>query len=152
MTDNRLTQSGPKLTDSDLDAVESAIGQPLPTELRELYRRYNGGRPERRCFYDEKGGEHAIHGFLIMRHRRSAVTPLFEETLERLKSKSLIPSALLPIATNEGGDYYVLNIDDGKISFLSMDYATEPARALRHVANSLKEFLDEMITDDEMFG
>lgn len=152
MTPNTIVDPGPPLSTGDLDDVERRIGRPLPTELRAFYLTNNGGTPKRRCFYDEKEGEHALHEFLVMKHPRSPSTVLFEDTFDRLQTKGLLPEKDIPIAVNEGGDYYLLNEDTGNVYFYAMDYANDPGRAFRRVAASLHEFLNSMISDEEMFG
>jgi hypothetical protein len=151
-TNNHFSDSGPPVSEADLNDVENRIGRKLPDELRRLYLTTNGGRPQHRCFYDEKGGEHALHEFLVMKYPRSANTVLFEDTFCRLRDKGLLPPNSFPIAVNEGGDYYLLNGETGAVSFYAMDYSSDPSRALRQVAPSLTAFLSNMISDEEMFG
>ena len=144
--------SGPPLTERDFDDVERSIGRVIPSELKQLYLWHNGGRPRLRCFFDEKGGEHAIHEFLTMKHRGGKNARLLEDSFATLKQKSILPANALPIAVNEGGDFYFLDNTTGEVYFLAMDYVDQPSRARRHVAASVSEFLATMVSDEEMFG
>jgi hypothetical protein len=86
-----------------------------------------------------------------MKYRQEPDEILFEETyISIVIQKQLIPTHLVPFAIGGGGDFYCMNLSTQAIVFYAMDHCFEPNRAIEPVADSLAQFLDEMVTEDKL--
>jgi len=66
------------------------------------------------------------------------------------KLKSFIPPDYLPIAYDDGGFVFCYKLGSGKIYFCSLDhYECNSFNHLEVVADSLADFVNLMLTDDE---
>ncbi len=150
MESNRFIKTAQKLTDEDLAAVEAHIGRPIPPDLAAHYRVFNGGVPRRRFFMIRGEGVVAsVQQFEPMRYARYQGEALFEDTVKSLVSeKKLIPPSLLPFAINEGGDFYCIDVNTQCIYFYAMD-TDSPEKAVRLIADSLRGWIDGMVTQRE---
>lgn len=143
MNHNRLADTWPPVSDSDLDIVERRINRQLPQGLRRLYLHTNGGYPERSVFV---GGEddYEVQVVLPVVHGQRTLESVYELIV---LTKQLIPPHLIPFANNSGGDYYCVD-DRGRVFFVAMDPPNEPPI---QIAASIEEFLNGMVTPEEAY-
>lgn len=152
MAINEFSDVAPALSESDMRAVEREIGYQLPAELRQHYLRINGGAPERRYFLTKDGMELEINEFRPIAHRARPKQITIESTiLDLVKTRRLIPEALVPFAVNSGGDFYCVDRRDQSIVYYTMDDCLNPGVATNRAADSLAEFIDGMVTEQEAF-
>ena len=142
----RIDDCGPSLTDQDIDSLESRIGSKLPVEYRHFLLRHNGGRPTPNAF--------PIEGFP---DNPFGVIQVFFRVNGSLESSNAIwnwevgrgrmPSNLLPIACDDGGDLICLSLfgeDAGAVLFWDF-YGESPEPSYSNVyriARTFAEFLD----------
>src|ERR1700730_4032622 len=93
--------SSAPLLASDLDQVERQFGFAFPSALRDLYLRYNGGRPDKDRFVDDSGAC-IVAEFLAIKHGKASLT--LEATM--LRVRHLLPDHLVPFAVDQGGNFF----------------------------------------------
>ncbi|MCE7989946.1 MAG: SMI1/KNR4 family protein [Caldilinea sp. CFX5] len=108
MAELEITGTMPLLTEDAIAAVERQIGVSLPIAYRSFLLRYNGGRPEPNMF--------PIQGFYADTHGLLewffciAEDDIYDLTENELVYRNRVPSDLLPIATDPGGNLLCLAV------------------------------------------
>lgn len=96
-----------------------------------------------------RDGEYfTVHEFLPIKHGMRGA--LFEDTYaDLIEGGNFFPKRAIPIAIDSGGDYFYYSLEPGSIGeicFYQSDYYDDPSRAIVHLAGSLREFLDALVT------
>jgi hypothetical protein len=142
----KWTEQG--VSDPDLDEVESSFRFTLPKEVRSHYLSHNGGSPSK-CLFIRDGVILVVQQFLPVKYGKH----LFEQTFLDLKvDDDILPTHLVPFATDPGGDYYCFSVRDndmGSIWIYRGEYSEEPDRAVQFIAGSLNEFVEGMEDEDD---
>jgi cell wall assembly regulator SMI1 len=145
MINFRYTES--PIVAADLDEVERRFGFRFPPEFRDLYLRFNGGRPEKDRFVDDKG-TCIVHEFMPIKNGKPGLT--FEHDFQQTKvAQSLLPEHLVPFAVDPGGNFYCFSTRDdevGAIFIFRTDYFDNPKRATEYLTSSLSAFLGALTT------
>ena len=136
-----FSRTGQPLSLKDIEEVEKGLGFSLPGDLRNFYLSHNGGRPNPRFFFKDEDW-YGVHQFLAMKDDGKAG---FEETYRILVLLTPeFPRGFIPIAVDEGGDYFLYCIeggDYGKIFFNQSDYIDDPERFVVFLAENLISFI-----------
>lgn len=153
----RFRDSGPPLTNDDLDAAEARFGVPLPREYREFLLAQNGGIPRPNSFQVTEGNEtlpaqrirvEIERFFSIAPSGRFAQSPSSLDAARQALADSGIPGHLLSIAAvDDGFSGGVLCVslapaDEGIISYVAQDEDGE--YAVYCVADSLTALFESM--------
>jgi hypothetical protein len=142
----RFDECGPELCPERIRRLESELGMSLPDEYKTFLLRHNGGRPIPNAF--------PIEG---LANNPFGVIQVFFGVDDPIEScnvdwnydvhKGRVPSNLLPIATDDGGDLVCLSIfgdDSGAVLF--WDRHSEPAEPsyenVYRIAASFAGFID----------
>ena len=138
------------VTNSDLAEVERAFGFSFPAAFRTHYLTHNGGRPQNNLFKRDDS-LYVVSEFLPIKYGRADC--LFEDVFRDLKvEREVLPKHLVAFADDPGGDYYCFSVDDkdaGTIWIYRGEYSDEPDRAVQFLAESLNEFFDNMVADED---
>lgn len=158
----RITDPGPKLTQSQLDAVEKILGVVFPPQYRTFMLETNGGFPEPNSFDLKDGGDGSCLSYFysigLAGEQREQLTSRQEFRAGRL------PTKFIAIGPDPGCNEICLNCsigaDYGKIYFWDHDFecdavsypdmTPETAGNYHLVANSFTEFLG-CLNEDETF-
>lgn len=151
--DIALHDSGPALSDRDVDVAEREIGSPLPGPVRAFYRSRNGGYPDRRFFRD--GTYESELNRIIPMSARGAVDPdNMVEIYRMMTSEGHLPVGHLPFGEDSGGNFYLIDPSDGHVWYMPMDewHHHESAvenwqRSGRFVSPSFEAFLDALTNE-----
>ena len=145
----RFKYTSTPLVAAELDEVEQCLGFRFPPGFRDLYLQFNGGRPEKDRFVDDKG-PCIVDSFLPIKYAIPALSTL-ELSFRRVKiDQSLVPDHLVPFAVDPFGNYYCFSIreqDVGAIFLVLMD-KHDPQSAIEYLTPSLSSFLAELRTKD----
>lgn len=145
----QFTKLYPKLTDADVSDVEQKLGLKIPTDLREHYLNFNGGKPIQNIF-NHGGDSYEIKQFLPMKY--ADINSSFEDTYNDLVlGNAAFPKNVIPFAIDDGGDYFVYSLNHhsyGQILFNQSDYYKDQERFLIFLAPNLKSFLASLVTDE----
>ncbi len=98
------------VTDEDINEIEEKYDIHLPLVLRDYYLNYNGAKVKKSVFYVD-GFEHSVWQMVQIKYGE---IPL-EEVIENDRMDGFIPKTMIPLAYNEGGDYFYCNLTDGKV-------------------------------------
>ena len=147
---NEFTDTERPISVADLDKIERALGLAFPPDVREHYLKRNGGSPNRYLFKRDDR-VYVVQGFLSVRfgpsHNR------LENVFQDLKiDREILPKKLVPFAIDPGGDYYCFSVDEvdkGAIYVFVGEHADAPERATLRLANSLPEFIEGMVDDED---
>ncbi|NOJ97730.1 SMI1/KNR4 family protein [Corallococcus coralloides] len=140
----RTTESGPLLSNADLDAFEQRFELALPLPLREFLLATHGGRPERDLFKLQGLPGNPIgriHFFFGLNDPVESCN--LDWNLEVFRDR--IPPGLLPIATTEGADKVCLSVT-GQVFY--WDAHARPGTASVHfLAEDLDTFISVLQSD-----
>ncbi|MBN8470232.1 SMI1/KNR4 family protein [Corallococcus exiguus] len=139
----RTTESGPLLSNADLDAFEQRFELALPLPLREFLLTTNGGRPERDLFKLQglPGNPFGrIHFFFGLNDPVESCN--LDWNLEVFRER--IPPGLLPITTTEGADKVCLSVTDATAG--QVFYWDAHARPGTNSVHLLAEDIDTFIS------
>lgn len=151
MRKNPFNDTCKPLVAADIAKVEKALGFALPASLKKHYLKQNGGIPKRTILQNDDY-EFSVHYFMPMVHKNKTTPSTLEESYENIvRKRKLLPEGLIPFARSEGGDFYAMDRKTEEIFFYAMDTAN-PKDAKRFAANTLEEFLGEMLTTKEAYG
>ena len=140
--------SSARVDDADIDAVEEQFGFRFPAEIRDIYKRSNGGRPvpDR---YVGVGGTEIVDTFLPIKNSTATLSTM-ERSIQRVKiSRQLLPDHLIPFAVDPFGSYFCFSLREpefGAIYIFRMDRCEEPQRAAKFLAASISDFLSQLST------
>jgi len=138
------------VTASDLAEVERTFGFSFPAAFSNHYLTYNGGRPQKNLF-KKNDSVFVVSEFLPIKYGRANC--LFEDVFRDLKVEGeVLPKHLVAFADDPGGDYYcfsVRNKDFGSIWIYRGEYSDEPDKAVNFLTNSLNEFVENMVADED---
>jgi hypothetical protein len=111
---------------------------------------YNGGVPNRKYFIKENGVTIEIKKFLQMKGSIDFRMTV-EDSFLQGQSKDYLPSELIPFAIDHGGNYFVIDVNDGKIFFYAIDAWDDELtndqnklKAKKHLCDSLSKFLENL--------
>lgn len=139
-----IIDAAPSVTEADLDEAEKAIGLRLPESLRRHYLAANGGRPTPNALI-RNDEVYCVHEFIPVKHGRKGE---FLEDVVRM-SRDHLPVAAIPFAIDAGGDYFLCSVAPdsmGSVWFYASDYFNDPSRVMVKLADSLDEFIDELVS------
>lgn len=155
MLKRKFIKSSKKITDADIARVEKTIRLTLPDELKNLYRKYNGGEVEggRKIYVTDAGVEYEVKHFLPIAYPRFEADALLEDSyIFFVKEKKLIPKNFIPFAMDSGAFRYCVNVDDGQVYFSNFDKDDTPINCMERVASSIEQFVNGLVTEDEAYG
>jgi len=141
-----------QLTRKDLEEVEILLSFQLPQELKEHYLQYNGGLPNKPCFFEENSGlETRVHVFLPIKFDNNIGYTLEKGYLD-FKGRNIIPKKYLPFANDAGGNIFCIDLDSKQVVLIYLDLGEVTNRCIKFLANSFTEFinnLEECLDDEE---
>ncbi|WP_432702812.1 SMI1/KNR4 family protein [Lysinibacillus sphaericus] len=141
-----------QLTRKDLEEVEKLLSFQLPQEFKEHYLQYNGGLPNKPCFFEENSGlETRVHVFLPIKFDNNLGYTLEKGYLD-FKVKEIIPEKYLPFANDAGGNVFCIDLDSKEIVLIYLDLGEVTNSCIKFLAKSFKEFIInlEECWDDEV--
>jgi cell wall assembly regulator SMI1 len=123
---HRIDWPGSPIAMSDVAALEERLAVKLPADYRAFLLQHNGGRPMPDAF-PIPGGEHPPDGGSLMDEFLGVVTTADREVIDgALRTfASRIPTGLLPIGYDAGGNVICLGIDPdnhGRVFFWDHDF------------------------------
>ncbi len=155
----KLTKSGKRLFEEDLDAVESRYHLQLPADYREFLLTSNGGKPDR-CLFRFKGKSaytECIHYFLAMSDDNPNIS--FDDHFKTYKDdEKRLPDAVIPVAFDPGGNLICLAVNGKKAGTVyfwdheeerSSPRAVERGKNLAVIADSFQEFIDDLKAEED---
>lgn len=107
-----FTNSGPSLTDADLDAFEAQWGTRLPAEYRAFLKAHNGGDPEP-SFYKGPGFSLFAMHFIRLLPGTEGGDRNGNWMTFKWPECPVLPAEFIPIGVDLGGDVVLMRIDDG---------------------------------------
>lgn len=129
----------PGATETDLKVLETALGFPVPTELRSLLSAVGGGVFEPHLLVRDDGWEYGFHTLV-------GGTKEIQSAYQRfVGEKKLIAPEHIPFARNAGGDIYTVHRNSGAVWFWPMDGEATP----QEVIGSIEQLLQELQSDEE---
>lgn len=142
---NDFTNAQKSLGDSEFRALEALTSYQLSTEFKNHYLVFNGGTPEH-CLYISEGAPMVVQELFPITYgdQGNTVESHFRELV--LKEK-IIPKSFLPFGRDPGGDFYCLDMSNGKIIVFRGEYLPDVESCIREVAFSMNEFISGLVQD-----
>ncbi|AFO57614.1 MULTISPECIES: SMI1/KNR4 family protein [unclassified Natrinema] len=121
-----MRDTGPPVTEEELESLETALGGELPEAYREFLREYNGGKPREASFefadpLDGRSGA-SVNDFLGIRDDSRDIEACYDVV------EHWIPDGLCPIAEGSGGDLVLLSIredSEGEVFYIDHELPGE---------------------------
>jgi hypothetical protein len=134
-----MQTSAEKLSAGDIEALEGLVKYRLPEGFKDFYLKSNGGVPERSWVVTDDDYEPLqIVDFKCIA-KRTAVD--FSDTgyiggcYSAMLSRNVIPSILLPFGSDDGGNFFCLDLIRGAVVFYAVDiFRPEFSSAANHLA------------------
>jgi hypothetical protein len=137
-----------KLTQADIDALQSRLKIALPPDYQNFLLDYNAGVPDANR-YIAANVTTSVQQFF-------GISDLDYQDLAWAVTtyEGRLPSGMLPIAHAGGGDLICLSLEDGAIYFWAHEREAPPDQVtsydnMSRLANSLTEFLDRLTPQAE---
>jgi hypothetical protein len=145
-----MIEPGAVITKEEIENFEKRFGQRLPEDYVKFLLLSNGGySDEYRMDYEDaqyKDKQTAViyHWFALGGSRKSPTRILgIEEAMRNMRDR--LPTGLLPIASDDGGDVIVLSVRDadrGAVLFFSSEAPLD--KSLSKLSTSFTAFLDKL--------
>jgi cell wall assembly regulator SMI1 len=153
MTQLKLIDVASPLTIDDFKDIESRFGIVFPSSLKKHYLINNGGIPE--CYvmcYIPKGvaiadaNDVSFSGFCPIKYRTHPKEATLEEVYTKYCEKQRLfdPHEYIPFGDDVSGYPFLMDFKNQQIHLLNREDETT-----EFVANSLEEFIDGLITQEE---
>ena len=120
-----------KISIDDILEIEQRFGFKMPEILRDYYLMYNGASIYN-CVFSIDGYEVEVAKLVELKY---GVLPL-EKIIEMDREDGFIPSNMIPVARNSGGDYYYWNDQSGQVYLYLSDCIEDPIL----ICENLEEF------------
>ena len=120
-----------KISIDDVLEIEQRFGFKMPEILRDYYLMYNGASMYN-CVFSIDGYEVEVAKLVELNY---GVLPL-EKIIEMDREDGFIPSNMIPVARNSGGDYYYWNDQSGQVYLYLSDCIEDPIL----ICENLEEF------------
>lgn len=120
-----------KISIDDVLEIEQRFGFKMPEILRDYYLMYNGASIYN-CVFSIDGYEVEVAKLVELKY---GVLPL-EKIIEMDREDGFIPSNMIPVARNSGGDYYYWNDKSGQVYLYLSDCIEDPIL----ICENLEEF------------
>lgn len=144
-----------KLELFSIAVLESSIGFKLPASFVKLYLGFNGGIPSSSWVATDDGHESVqISDFkpiFFDGAENASGTGFIEGCYKLMCERQVIPHTLLPFATDDGGNFFCLDMLNGSVVFYAVDtfreevsMAANQIAAQRMVAKSFDQFIIEL--------
>ncbi|WP_050585726.1 SMI1/KNR4 family protein [Pseudomonas syringae USA007] len=156
-----LSKSDSTISDTELKYLESIVGRALPEAFKQFYIKHNGGVPNKDWW--DSGDEYEpmrIKKFKSVAYEKSvdaAETKFLGGCYISMTEKKVIPKTLLPFATDDGGNFFCLDLADGNICFYATDsfdpeksIAVNQSEACRWLAKSFEVFIRDLKDETEI--
>lgn len=115
------TKDDEKVSIDDILEIEKRFGFKMPERLRDYYLMYNGASIYN-CVFSIDGYEVEVANLVELKY---GVLPL-EKIIEMDRTDGFIPSNMIPVARNSGGDYYYWNNQSGQVYLYLSDSIEDP--------------------------
>lgn len=147
-----IANSGPQLTESELEQFEKTHGREIPIAYRKFLLKYNGGQPNLSGFRMNSGVEQDQTGSV----KRFLGINMPERTLDvgyALETfRDRIPSYLFPVARDPGGNLIGIVVEgeaEGQVLFWDHEREADEGEAptdnnLYFIADTFEKFLDDL--------
>lgn len=147
MSSNIFNQCEIPISKNDIISVETEFKFKFPVDFINHYLEYNGGCPKKNLFrkFDEI---YDVSQFLSIKYGECTIEDFVKLTKVQ---DTTFPSHLIPFAIDSGGDNYCFSIrkvEYGAIYIFQHEFHDDPKRAIIFLATSLKEFIENMIEDE----
>lgn len=122
-----------------LEFEEQFVQGGLPSDYKEFILLNNGGVPELPYFIAGDGESYSVYNFYSIKFGED----LIEETLDDWREHIEFPNHLIPFAYDGGGFPFCLNLEDGSVTFVSMEDGLNYIR----LADSFSAFINALTED-----
>lgn len=123
------------ITEGDIKRIEKYWKIEFPEILKNFYLHYNGAKIKLCKFYVEDF-TYEISELLPLKYGSSC----FEEVIKSDRQDGIIPSNMIPIANDRGGDYYYWNLLNENIFLYYCDAIENPV----YICESIEKLFEIM--------
>lgn len=118
-----------------IDNFEKNYNLTIPTDIKTLFKNYNGGRPNKRNIQINNNDEVCIKMLLSFNKEDSEnIYKVNDYFMKEFNKK------VMPIAVEDGGNYFCINLDDESIL-----YWNHESNELIKIESNLNKFLISLI-------
>ncbi|MGL5423746.1 MAG: SMI1/KNR4 family protein [Serratia fonticola] len=144
MSEHNFIDLLPPATDDEIINLERIIGSNLPSEMKDIYKKYNGRQPQPSFVHDDKS-LYPINSFYSIPEIIESFNDFEDESLPEGFSKH----EMLPFAYDPGSGIYSISlrkVDFGKVYF----YVLHEEAGIFGVWSSFKLFIESIVDDPDL--
>ncbi|ACL75848.1 SMI1/KNR4 family protein [Ruminiclostridium cellulolyticum] len=148
---NEFINTKEKLSEWDLQEIEKKFSFKIPSDIYKHYLLYNGGYPEKCIFVDADGRRYEVEHFIPIKNSNNKRS--LDKVLSLHYDDKLLPSWLIPLADEAGGDLYCYSLRENEIGAIyywshEFEYGENPEEHIKYLASNIKQFINTMIEDE----
>ncbi|MCO6536522.1 MAG: SMI1/KNR4 family protein [Gilliamella sp.] len=159
---NKFYDSEQAINTADLNEVEKLLKIKIPVQLRQFLLHHNGGMPENNAWLDPEGEFEwvAIHELIPVKYYKkfnNNKNYLMPFKAADLWGRKLLPETFLPFAIDAGGNYFCIDINNGKIYYYTLDTWSDNLsltdnqdKSTLFLCNSFNEFISKLVCEDDL--
>lgn len=148
------------INDRDLDDSERLMNAKIPLQLRNFMLEHNGGMPENDAFLDDDGEWVAIHELIPIKYYKESSNNknrLMPYIAMDLWERKLIPKNFLPFAIDCGGNYFCIDLNNGKIYYYTLDdwsdnlsVTDNQSKSTNYLCDSFNDFISKLVCEEDL--
>ncbi|MCI0915360.1 SMI1/KNR4 family protein [Pseudomonas putida] len=154
-------QSGPPISDADIEALEAQIGIKFPVRFKSIYRAYNGGSPVREFWISDEDFEPVrvvdFKSISSLEAEDTNDTKYIGGCYRLMREKNVVPPQLVPFANDEAGNFICLEIGAERVIYLAVDtFQADLGMRLNHINSqrvmscSFSDFIDSLVDEGDV--
>lgn len=148
---NAFVNTKVMLNECDLQEIEKKFNFKIPSDIYKHYLLYNGGYPEKCIFVDAAGVRYEVEHFIPIKN--SSNKRSLDKVLSLLYDDNILPSWLVPLADEAGGDLYCYSLRENEIGAIyywshEFEYGENAEAQIKYLASNIKQFINSMIEDE----
>lgn len=143
---NLFTDMSSPITDKDIKFLENQLNYKFPKSFVQLYKNSNGGCPTLDWLPHPNQEPTIVQYFFPI---QGIITVLEESVLKKYKEMTkigILPYYLVPFATDPGGNFYSLNMQDNTVYY---SLTEEPSH--QKIYKSFSDFFNSLTNEDDAY-
>lgn len=128
-------REGYSINEEDIKTVEKCWNIEIPTILKQFYINYNGAKINL-CKFFVDDFKYEISEIIPLKYGKCCL----EEVIRNDRQDDIIPSNMIPIANDRGGDYYYWDMSSGRVYLFYCDDIENPI----YICKSIEEMFEIM--------
>ncbi|MCE5995362.1 SMI1/KNR4 family protein [Pseudomonas sp. KCA11] len=157
----KLSRSEPQINKMDVELLEGQLSVQLPDFFKQFFLKNNGGVPDK-DWWDSGDDYEPIRVKRFKAIARVAATDSLDtkyiwSCYQAMTARKVIPATILPFATDDGGNFFCLDLVEGGVCYFATDsydadltIAENHLNSYRWLAGSFDDFVSGLKDETEI--